>query len=138
MPKLGKNDWDYFCALLESQKFRGSTTRLTGDSFLEVTIQNQGEEIPSVKGQSSILKDTGEITILLGNNKHLDYEGVEKVIYELNCLDEIKYILLCYVGEKNYADVLRQMLRRSGRLIRKIPMVISLPQKVYNQVTNPA
>lgn len=136
MSKLN-SDWDFFCALLESRGHRGPTTRLTGGNFLIVIVQNQEEKIPGVRSHSDIFKDTREITVLL-DNKRLDCEGIDKIVNELNCSDKIHYILLCYTGEKNYADMLCRVLRRSGKLIRKIPMVISLPQKVYNQVTNPA
>lgn len=136
MSKLN-SDWDFFCALLESRGYRSPTTRLTGGNFLIVIVQNQEEKIPGVRSHSDIFKDTREITVLL-DNKRLDCEGIDKIVNELNCSDKIHYILLCYTGEKNYAYMLCRVLRQSGKLIRKIPMVISLPQKVYNQVTNPA
>lgn len=122
-------DWNTLWSLLESQRFRSRGDRLTKEHFLIVVVQGLNEKVSSIKSRCSldVIKDAREITIL-----ELDNKGVRDIVDELNCSDEIVFLLLCYIEKKGRKDCVTKLgktLKKNGNLIRKnqIPQIISLP-----------
>lgn len=139
-----KNDWDLLMSRIE---FQGDA--LNTNKMLIVRIHGFGENNPCSGCKSGVFNGTKEIVVreivLSANGKAIQYDGdinvagrkafdwddISEMVTELNCRPDIEQILLCYKehGKINYVNKLMSHVRKSGKLMREIPTILSLPQQ---------